>query len=364
MSDRPASELGVTEQFRQDAANTRTEIDTASVGLLTIDTASQAITSCNVAFAQVVGRAPDDVLGCLITDFVDVEVRPVATAVIEGIRAGYISSVGGNVDLSDGTFGVDCWILALGSDRPHQVAIAGVLPANTAVTSGTEPGLRPTHVDPNRIVLATLDEDWRIIGVAPGSAAQLGWPPPLSAAELPRLHELAHPADASTLDGIFARRSWTETPDTFTLRLRGPDEVWLSVHVTVSPLRGEALSQFGLVVWRVSVEESGDAEAERVARLEDQLARIRQVVEATDDDVPARSLDLDELTMRQREIVQRLLHGHRVDAIARELYVSPSTVRNHLSAIFEKLGVASQSELIELLRDRSTGVRANDPDDQ
>jgi DNA-binding NarL/FixJ family response regulator len=62
--------------------------------------------------------------------------------------------------------------------------------------------------------------------------------------------------------------------------------------------------------------------------------------------------------MRQREIVERLLGGHRVDAIARDLYVSPSTVRNHLSAIFEKLGVASQSELIELLRRDSSGARS------
>jgi DNA-binding NarL/FixJ family response regulator len=94
-----------------------------------------------------------------------------------------------------------------------------------------------------------------------------------------------------------------------------------------------------------------------VARLEEQLARIRQVVQATDADTAA-PLELRELTTRQREIVERLLDGHRVDAIARDLYVSPSTVRNHLSAIFDKLGVASQSELVELLRGQATG----DPD--
>jgi DNA-binding CsgD family transcriptional regulator len=96
------------------------------------------------------------------------------------------------------------------------------------------------------------------------------------------------------------------------------------------------------------------AESERVARLEDQLARIRRVVQSTDGNAAANPVDLSDLTLRQRQIVDRLLDGHRVDAIARDLYVSPSTVRNHLSAIFEKLGVASQSELIELLRGHAT----------
>jgi DNA-binding CsgD family transcriptional regulator len=54
-----------------------------------------------------------------------------------------------------------------------------------------------------------------------------------------------------------------------------------------------------------------------------------------------------------------LLDGYRVDAIARFLYVSPSTIRNHLSAIFEKLGVASQSELVELLRGHATSPGAD-----
>jgi DNA-binding CsgD family transcriptional regulator len=350
-------------------AATRAEFDTASVGLLTVDTGSRAITSCNDAFAEVVGRAADDVLGCLITDFVDDEVQPVATAVIEGIRAGFISSVDGNVDLfsQQGTARLDCWILSLGTDRPHEMAIAGVAPATSTASSPAAPsegGFWPAHIDPNRIVLATLDEEWRIVEVAPGSAGQLGWPEPRSARVMPQLHELAHPADASTLDGFFGRRSTTETPDTFALRLRGPDERWIPARVTVSPLRGQVPAQFGLVLWRMHMEEPGAPESERVARLEAQLARIRQVVQAKDGDGETRLVDLSELTLRQREIVERLLEGHRVDAIARGLQVSPSTVRNHLSAIFEKLGVASQSELIELLRVRSTGAKANGPDAQ
>ncbi|MGN6472198.1 MAG: LuxR C-terminal-related transcriptional regulator, partial [Mycobacteriales bacterium] len=35
---------------------------------------------------------------------------------------------------------------------------------------------------------------------------------------------------------------------------------------------------------------------------------------------------------------------------ARELYLSPTTVRNHLSAIFQRFGVHSQRELLDLLR--------------
>jgi DNA-binding CsgD family transcriptional regulator len=39
-----------------------------------------------------------------------------------------------------------------------------------------------------------------------------------------------------------------------------------------------------------------------------------------------------------------------VPSIAESLFLSPSTVRNHLSAVFRKLRVGSQQELIHLLR--------------
>jgi len=339
----------------QTQGGTRTDVDTASIGLVTIDTSSGAITSCNDAFAEVVRRRVSDLLGCLMTDFIEDEVKPVATAVVEGIRAGYISSVGGNVEVlgQAGPVGVDCWILALGSDRPHTTAIAGVIPADCAAPEPTGPSdsaLRPARFDPNRIVLATLDDDWRIIELAPGSAGQLGLPAPTATSTLPRLHELASPGDAATIDGSFGRRASTESSESFTLRLRRADERWLPARVTVSPQRGPLPARFGLAVWLMDAEEPGDAESARVTRLEEQIARIRQVVQAADGEGATHSVNLSELTIRQREIVGRLLDGHRVDAIARDLSVSPSTVRNHLSAIFEKLGVASQSELVELLR--------------
>ncbi len=147
-----STDLGVTERPPNTAIGPTKDIETASVGLLTIDTGSRAITSCNDAFAKVVGRrVADDVLGCLVTDFVDLFGQA-------------------------GTARLDCWILSLGIDRPHHSAIAGVVPATTASspTVPSELGFWPAHIDPNRIVLATLDEAWRITEVAPGSAGQLG----------------------------------------------------------------------------------------------------------------------------------------------------------------------------------------------
>jgi DNA-binding NarL/FixJ family response regulator len=58
----------------------------------------------------------------------------------------------------------------------------------------------------------------------------------------------------------------------------------------------------------------------------------------------------DMLSSRQWEIVARLRRGERVPQIARAMYLSQSTVRNHLTAVFRKFGVHSQSELLTLLR--------------
>jgi DNA-binding CsgD family transcriptional regulator len=56
------------------------------------------------------------------------------------------------------------------------------------------------------------------------------------------------------------------------------------------------------------------------------------------------------LTARESEIVTRLLEGDRVPAIAAKLFLSQSTVRNHLASVFAKLGVTSQQQLLDSFR--------------
>lgn len=48
-------------------------------------------------------------------------------------------------------------------------------------------------------------------------------------------------------------------------------------------------------------------------------------------------------------MVRQIAVGDRVSTIATKLVVAPATVRNHLKAIFRKLEVRSQTELMELL---------------
>jgi len=65
---------------------------------------------------------------------------------------------------------------------------------------------------------------------------------------------------------------------------------------------------------------------------------------------PTNGHTADALTPREREIVAALSTGQRVGAIAERLGVSEHTVRNHLKAVYRKLDVHSQVELLSRWR--------------
>ncbi len=67
------------------------------------------------------------------------------------------------------------------------------------------------------------------------------------------------------------------------------------------------------------------------------VRRVREQSIATD-----QPEDLLALSEREREILRLVAHGRDNTEIAQELYLSPSTVKNHVSSILEKLGVDSR----------------------
>jgi DNA-binding NarL/FixJ family response regulator len=62
-----------------------------------------------------------------------------------------------------------------------------------------------------------------------------------------------------------------------------------------------------------------------------------------------------ELTSREREILDLIARGHTNAKIAARLFVSPNTVRNHISHIFAKLQVADRAQAIVRAREAGLG---------
>jgi len=62
--------------------------------------------------------------------------------------------------------------------------------------------------------------------------------------------------------------------------------------------------------------------------------------------------DRELLTERERDILRLAQRGLPNPQIAQALHISPGTVRNHLSAIYRKLGVHSRYEALAIARER------------
>ena len=63
------------------------------------------------------------------------------------------------------------------------------------------------------------------------------------------------------------------------------------------------------------------------------------------------------LTEREHEILSLIAEGYTNNAIASQLYLSPKTVRNHVSSIFTKLEVSDRSQAIVQAREAGLGKK-------
>ena len=62
--------------------------------------------------------------------------------------------------------------------------------------------------------------------------------------------------------------------------------------------------------------------------------------------------DLDQLTMREREVLRMIARGYMYKEVAQQLDISPRTVESHVSAVLRKLQLTSRHELTRWAADR------------
>ncbi len=205
----------------------------------------------------------------------------------------------------------------------------------------------PTAAPTTALVVGVVTSRWIVEQISVDGPSVLGVP--ASSVIGASLLRFVHPGDVADLEAAArgARESRTGRP--VVLQVGHPGS-WNPVRVMVTPMVDGDL---GFAITGSTTEDP----QHRTTLLEQHLWRIaREIAAAGIPMVPEPGPDLeslpgmDELSPRQWEVLRRLLQGERVPGIARNLYVSPSTVRNHLTAIFAKVGVHSQEELIERVR--------------
>jgi PAS domain S-box-containing protein len=210
----------------------------------------------------------------------------------------------------------------------------------------------------------TVDDRWRVTHIRSRADSLLGRP--LDELLGSSLIELTHPDDLAAL--LFAlARATAETRARALVRLRHQDGTWRVIQTAPTVLEGGGAAAVAFVVAAQDEDSDASCRGTGVSEVPGHLRRIADQIEAAGLLAPlAETADAlgvattTDLSPRQWEIVSRLVRGERVATIAAEMYLSRSTVRNHLSAIFAKVGVHSQHELLALYQ----GEKRNGPSGQ
>jgi DNA-binding CsgD family transcriptional regulator len=239
---------------------------------------------------------------------------------------------------------------------PHR-ALAFVTSTTDRGDPAEVPRLDPSQPD---VCAGSTDADGVIDRISPEIESLVGMRSAL-AAEPVAAH--VHTEDVACLDDALSLTVAHRVPVGVNVRFRRHDGEWTPVRLVVAADDQTQPPRLGFAIAHEQATGSDAASEEsRAEQLERTLQRISNEIQAlglaprmaalpSGDELP----ELADLSARQWEIVSRLAVGERVPSIARSMFLSQSTIRNHLSAVFRKLGVHSQSELIELLRARSSG---------
>jgi DNA-binding NarL/FixJ family response regulator len=334
----PADPDRAEEQLRAGISGVRLALGLVDLGDMRIEAVSNA--ACDM-----LGLPVDQIVGRRAEDVIDPRDRPGAAAALEALRTGAIEFYrayrrGAGVTAPTR---ICAWVrrLDLGG-RPHAfirfgdptlppgpwptgvdvfqkaVAIAVTDGAGVVETASLYPDFGDTY---------SLDE---IIGVRLVPSSKVENLVTLSDWRAARIQgvSIAYAAPVPNSEGV------TEELEAIATALAGTPG-WLVVLVQMDPLPSVREAELEGHLWRIAAELEASGillRADRTPGLS--LARIGEAAG---------------LTPRQWEVLRRITAGQRVPTIAKELYVSQSTVRNHLAAIFQRFDVHSQADLLARL---------------
>jgi DNA-binding CsgD family transcriptional regulator len=326
-------------------ARLRAGMSDVRLALGLVDLTDMRIRAVSNAACEELGLPADRIVGRRAEDVIDPRDRPGATTALEALRAGAIEFYrayrhGANVAASKR---VCAWVrrLDLGG-RPYAFIRFG--------DPNLPPSPWPAGVDVIQKAVAVAVTDAHGIVQTASLYPDLGDDYclddilGLQLLPSPNVEEIVTLSDwrAARIDGVSIA---------YGARVRNCEGV-------TAELEAIATALVGASGWLVVLVQMDPPASVREAELEGHLWRIAAEIEASGilmraGRTPGLSLarigDAASLTPRQWEVLRRLAAGQRVPTIAAELFVSQSTVRNHLSAIFERFNVHSQAELLARL---------------
>jgi PAS domain S-box-containing protein len=334
-------------------------VESSDVPLGVLELPSGRALAANQAMADVLGLPLDELIGSTVVDLVVPEEREGPRNALEALASGALTgyqAVRRYRAAKRPAQELAVWVCAVDLGGGLVGLVSTVPWHERGVTSKAATTVMSVPV-PGELLFFTLDREWRIDRVSRDVVKILGYSPEDVAGQ-PFLGLLG-PADApSFLAAVEHARSGRRTVRV-TVHVRAKSGDWVPLTAELATLSDDFPPALALALALSSDHEApgGATGGTERSRLDAELQRIARDLRVTGvvpklDRLPdaTRFPALARLTSREWEILVLLLDGQRVPSMAADLYVSQSTVRNHLSAIFSKLGAHSQADLIRQLR--------------
>jgi len=303
---------------------------------LAIDLDTLAVVGANQAAYVLLGGDPPSLEGTAVIDVVVTGERPAVEASVRLLASGAIDGYRAvrrlqKADGSELTASVWAQMTTIGGTR---MALATI--------EGDSTGLSwPMPDASTRMALAVTDHDWVIEHASSDTEGILGLGP--EAYEGSSLLSLLRPADVQGFMGAVGRVAAGGGAATLRVHIRTEKGRWQDVYCVVVAMCRHSPPRLGLAL-AVIAEPGGEMSLDTCRQVAERGVDALSSIEQFRSRLPPGNF-----SMRQWEILSRLVHGERVQDIADALYLSPSTVRNHLTAIYRKFGVHSQAELLATL---------------